>query len=111
MSLFPLNPPVGLVPLSDPFLKPFYGSNVITKDLFFSGHTGSVFLIFLILRKKWEKIFALVATILVGILLLIQHIHYTIDVIFAPVFVYVVYFLAKKVTAYETMSTVENELS
>ncbi len=98
MSLVPLNPPIDLVPLSDPILKPFYGNNTITKDLFFSGHTGSVFLIYLILQNKWEKLFALVATVLVGIFLLIQHIHYTIDVIFAPLFVYIAYVLAKRVT-------------
>jgi hypothetical protein len=101
MSLAPLNPPVGLVPLSDPILKPFYGPNNITKDLFFSGHTSSVFLIYLVLRKKWEKFLALIATVSVGILLLIQHIHYTIDVVFAPLFVYIVFVLAKRVTAFQ----------
>ena len=98
ITLVPLNPPVGLVPLADPVLIAFYGHSQITKDLFYSGHTGSVFLIYLILRKKWEKLFALVATLLVGLLLLIQHIHYTIDVLFAPLFVYVIFILAKKVT-------------
>ena len=99
MSLVPLNPPAGLMPLSDPILAPFYGHNHITKDLFFSGHTSSVFLIYFILKKKWEKILVLVATILVGVLLLIQHIHYTIDVVAAPLFVYIIYVLAKRVTA------------
>src|SRR4051812_38891889 len=102
MSLVPLNPPIGLLPLSDPILKPFYGRNNITKDLFYSGHTGSVFLMYLILQRKWEKTLALIATILVGILLLIQHIHYTIDVIFAPLFVYIVFILARKVTSLHT---------
>jgi len=102
MSLVPLNPPIGLLPLSDPILKPFYGPNNITKDLFYSGHTGSVFLMYLVLQRKREKILALIATISVGILLLIQHIHYTIDVIFAPIFVYVVFKLARKVTRLHT---------
>ena len=100
MSLVPLDPPAGLVPLTDPILAPFYHHNQITKDLFFSGHTSSVFLIYLILRKKGEKIFALVATVLVGVLLLIQHIHYTIDVLIAPLFVYIVYVFAKRVTGF-----------
>jgi len=100
MSLVPLNPPAGLVPLTDPILAPFYNHNQITKDLFFSGHAGSVFLIFLILRKKREKLFALLATLSVGILLLIQHIHYTIDVVIAPLFVYIVFIVAKRVTAF-----------
>jgi len=96
--LVPLSPPVGLVPLVDPVLIAFYRHTQITKDLFYSGHTGSVFLIYLILRNRWEKLLALFATVLVGALLLIQHIHYTIDVLFAPLFVYVVFILAKKVT-------------
>lgn len=104
ISLVPLDPPVGLVPLVDPVLKVFYRDNNITRDLFYSGHTGSVFFIYLTLQRKWEKVFALVATILVGIFLLIQHIHYTIDVVFAPFFVYLAFMLAKKVCS----RTIEN---
>ena len=100
ITLVPLAPPVGLVPLVDPVLIPFYRHTEITKDLFYSGHTGSVFLIYLILRRKREKRFALAATVAVGILLLIQHIHYFIDVIFAPFFVYIVFILAKKITGF-----------
>ncbi len=98
ISFVPLEPPIGLVSLVDPVLFPFYGPNGITKDLFYSGHTGSVFLAFLILRKKKEKIAAFIATIVVGISLLFQHIHYTIDVVSAPFFVYFMYLAAKKVT-------------
>lgn len=97
MTLVPLDPPLGLIPLADPILMTFYRHNNITKDLFYSGHTGSVFLIYLFLKKKWEKAFALIATILVGALLLVQHIHYTVDVLFAPLIVYFVFILAKKV--------------
>lgn len=98
ITLVPLEAPDGLVPLRDPILAPFYHHSQITKDLFFSGHTSSVFLIYLILRKKREKMFTLFATVSVGILLLIQHIHYTIDVVIAPLFVYIIFILAKKVT-------------
>jgi len=98
ISLVPLDPPIGLVQLVDPILFPFYGRNEITKDLFYSGHTGSVFLVYLILQKKREKIFALIATLVVGMLLLLQHIHYMIDVLFAPLFVYIIFILAKRIT-------------
>ncbi|MGI8636566.1 MAG: phosphatase PAP2-related protein, partial [Segetibacter sp.] len=91
-----LEPPVGLVSLVDPILLQFYGPDGITKDLFYSGHTASVFLAYLILRKKSEKIAALIATIIVGISLLLQHIHYTIDVVTAPFFVYFLFLLARK---------------
>jgi len=95
-NFIPLEPPVGLVSLVDPILLPFYGPNGITKDLFYSGHTASVFLAYLILRRKKEKIIALIATIIVGISLLLQHIHYTIDVISAPFFVYFFFVMAKQ---------------
>jgi hypothetical protein len=98
ISLIPLDPPVGLVQLIDPILLPFYGRNEITKDLFYSGHTGSVFLVYLILQKKREKALALITTIIVGILLLLQHVHYMIDVLFAPLFVYIVFVMAKRIT-------------
>jgi len=52
------------------------------------------------LRKKREKLIALIATLSVGVLLLVQHIHYTIDVVIAPLFVYIVYVLAKRVTTF-----------
>lgn len=98
MTLVPLDPPAGLLPLADPILMAFYRHSNVTKDLFYSGHTGSVFLIYLFLRKKREKVFALIATIAVGVLLLIQHIHYTVDVLFAPFIVYFVFMGAKKVS-------------
>lgn len=97
ISLVPLDPPLHLVPLADPIASPFYGQPGITKDLFFSGHTGCLFLIYLVVKKRWEKILTLITTILTGTLLLIQHIHYTVDVLAAPVFIYFIYLLAKKI--------------
>ncbi|MDQ6812275.1 MAG: sphingomyelin synthase family protein, partial [Bacteroidota bacterium] len=93
-----LEPPAGIVSLVDPILLPFYGPNGITKDLFYSGHTASMFLAYLVLRKKREKIIALVATIILAVALLFQHIHYTIDVVSAPLFVYIFFIIAKKLT-------------
>lgn len=98
ISFVPLEPPIGLVSLIDPVLYPFYGPNNITKDLFYSGHVGSVFLVSLILQTKKEKIAALFVTVIVGLSLLLQHIHYTIDVLSAPLFVYFVFLVAKKFT-------------
>jgi membrane-associated phospholipid phosphatase len=98
ISIFPLNPPAGLILLKDPIANIAYGGNgiFITKDLFYSGHTGNMFLFFLCLERKWDKIFALTASFLVGILVMIQHIHYSIDVIAAFLFTYFVYLGAKK---------------
>ena len=102
ITLFPLNPPVGLIPLKDPLSNLFYvGTQVfITKDLFFSGHTSTQFLIFLCLHKKRDKVLALASTITVGILVLVQHVHYSIDVIAAFVLTYFVFLLGKKIARY-----------
>lgn len=98
ISILPLNPPAGLIVLKDPIANIAYGGNgiFITKDLFYSGHTGNMFLFFLCLERKWDKIFALTASFLVGILVMIQHIHYSIDVITAFIFTYFIYLGAKK---------------
>ncbi|MCW3106972.1 MAG: hypothetical protein JWQ09_1478 [Segetibacter sp.] len=100
ISCVPLEPPLGLVSLVDPVLLPFYGPNAITKDLFYSGHMASVFLAYLILKRNREKMAALIATIVVGVCLLFQHIHYTIDVLAAPLFVYFFFVIAKKITGF-----------
>ncbi len=96
----PLNPPDHLIELRDPITNIFYGKkhHFITKDLFYSGHTSTQFLMCLCFRKRSDKILALCSTIIVGILVLIQHIHYSIDVLAAPFLTYLVYLISKKIT-------------
>jgi hypothetical protein len=93
--LVPLNPPVGLIPLSDPLSGIFYGEANITRDLFFSGHTATLVTIFLCLKTKTDRKIGLAAVIILAISLLVQHIHYTIDILAAPVITYWCYCLTR----------------
>lgn len=97
ISLIPLEAPKQLVHMTDPFSVIFYGSNMITKDLFFSGHTATLFLVGLCLENKREKIIIFCGTAVLGILLLIQHVHYTADVLAAPVFSYFFWYMGKTI--------------
>ena len=101
ITMVPLDPPVGLVGLVDPISNFFYGHNkFITRDLFFSGHTSTVFLLSLCIPGKIDKKVILVATFCVGSLLLVQHVHYTLDVLAAPFFAWAAYRIARKIVAY-----------
>jgi hypothetical protein len=95
LSVVALDPPLGLIPLVDPLGSVFYGNAAITKDLFFSGHTTTMVLIFLCLERRTDKIIAIIAAFAVACLLLVQHIHYTIDILAAPVVVYACYRLTR----------------
>jgi len=90
ISLVPLDPPAGIIHLKDPLTSLTYGGReiFITKDLFFSGHTSNLFMMYMCFQKKRDKQFALLATIVVATLVLVQHIHYSIDVMVAFVFTY-----------------------
>ena len=99
IGLIPLNAPADLIPIHDPISNHFYGPKFITKDLFFSGHTAAMFLMFLCLKKRTDKILALIATIIIGIAVLLQHVHYTMDVVMAPIITYFIWIGSKKIVA------------
>jgi len=85
MVALTLEPPLDLVPLVDPFTQFFYpDAEPFRKDLFFSGHTATVFLLFLVIPDKRWRWPLLAVTLFVGIAVLVQHVHWTIDVVAAP---------------------------
>lgn len=96
----PLEPPVTLLPLHDPLMNYVFQSagGAITKDLFFSGHTSVATLLLLAVRGRvWRLLFGL-AALAVALLVLVQRVHYTYDVLGAPFFAWLAYWLAGRVS-------------
>jgi hypothetical protein len=79
----PLQTPPGLIELVDPFSNLFYGHHFITRDLFFSGHSASLFIFYFCADKKFVRYWCLISSVLVACFVLLQHVHYTIDAVFA----------------------------
>ena len=91
MYSIPLEAPATILPLIDPMVSEIGVGKLMTKDLFFSGHTATIYIMYLVSQRKGYRIFFLTATILIGIAVTIQHVHYSVDVIAAPFFGYGVY--------------------
>lgn len=96
MYLLPLEPPITMIALNDPFVEFFGTGQTLTKDLFFSGHTATLFILFLVSEKKMIKTVFLISTIVVAISVILQHVHYSIDVFAAVFFAYACYKLLLK---------------
>lgn len=94
------------------YSTPNFGSFVTRyffgADLFFSGHTGAPFLLALIhARTRWLRNTYFAWTLFFGVVVLLGHFHYTIDV-FAAVFItYSIYHLARTLfpTSFAYIST------
>ncbi len=96
MGLLPLDPPPAMIPLQDPLVEFFGTGKLLTRDLFFSGHTATLFLLVLVSpRGLWKGLF-LGCTLLVAAAVLLQHVHYTIDVFAAPFFAYAAFKTAQR---------------
>lgn len=92
--LVPLNPPAGMILLKDPVSILFLSTpdgGYIVKDLFFSGHVSTVILFFFVSNNKKIKQLLLGLACILSLLLLVQHVHYTIDIIAAPFFAFLAY--------------------
>lgn len=97
LYILPLEAPASIIPLKDTFLQSsFYSGRENLKDLFFSGHTATIFLFAFAFRKKHTKRFFMAGACLVGLFVLIQHVHYSIDVLAAPIFAFIAIRIQKK---------------
>jgi hypothetical protein len=92
LYLLTLEAPEGTIPLSDPFLTVFaYGKEVYVKDLFFSGHISTLCILFLVEQRKMVRWLMLLTAILVSIFLAWQRVHYTLDMLAAPIITWLVF--------------------
>jgi tryptophan-rich sensory protein len=90
-----LRPPYDAVHVTFPWFLQFLN---FSNDLFFSGHAGFPFLGFLIFREhhKGLSYFMLATSIILGITVLLMHVHYSIDVLSAYFITYGIYEIGKK---------------
>ncbi|MBD2767148.1 hypothetical protein IC235_04460 [Hymenobacter sp. BT664] len=98
--LVPLDPPTELVVLHDPMMDHLFGvtTQPIVRDLFFSGHTATMTLLALVVRGPWWRWGLALMTAAVGTLVLVQRVHYSYDVLAAPFFAWLAYWIAGQVT-------------
>ena len=100
MYSVPLEAPPEMIMLVDPLVRLFGdGAGNWAKDLFFSGHTSTTFLCALSVRSRPLKLFCFSACASVAMLILLQHVHYTIDVLVAPFIAFSVQRLARHWTS------------
>lgn len=79
----PLDPPQNCIILRDPLVYILaYHHLPVTRDLFFSGHTATM-MVFYLAAPKNKKHLLIIWMAAVILLLLIQHAHYSIDILAA----------------------------
>jgi len=95
MYVTPLSPSEDLIVLRDPFVQLAGDGTAPTKDLFFSGHISTLFLLSLVIQHPLMKKAFLLCTVVVAIFVVWQHVHYVVDVAVAPFVAYGCYRLVE----------------
>ncbi|HZW88044.1 MAG TPA: hypothetical protein VFF12_03115, partial [Myxococcaceae bacterium] len=67
MAMTPLDAPPDTIPLRDPLVQIFGTGEVLTRDLFFSGHTATLALLTFLAPGRASRRFFLVCTALVAV--------------------------------------------
>ncbi len=84
--LLPLDAPPNMIPMPDPIIQAIASNSgeLLTRDLFFSGHTSSMFLAAFIMPTAGRRWLYIVLGAVVGLSLILQHVHYSVDIMVAP---------------------------
>lgn len=92
LYLTPLETPDGYIMLTDSMCSHFQGhSETFGRDLFFSSHTSIMILCFLHATSLHMRILYTVSAVCVAILLMVNRVHYSIDIVVAPFVTYCVH--------------------
>lgn len=98
MSLYTLEAPPGYIPLEDPISTLFYPDRQpFHKDLFFSGHVATVVLLGSALPGRWLRVAMFLVAAMVALAVMVQRVHWTVDVLAAPFFAAFAWWVAGQV--------------
>jgi len=84
----PLEVPEGYIALTDKISSHFTNNEIYGRDLFFSGHTTLMYLCFANSTNIYTSGFALLGLFSMVVSLMINRVHYTIDIFIAPLIGY-----------------------
>lgn len=85
MWAMPLDPPPTMIALTDPIVSSVTsGGPPLTRDLFYSGHVAILVVASMVMPQRWARIALVVLAVAMGVCVILQHVHYTVDVLVAP---------------------------
>ncbi len=87
----PLSPAPGIIVLGDPITGALADESHVLNDLFFSGHIGDLTTLFFLCGNKSIRRYIFACAAFVGLFLVWQRVHYSVDVLAAPFFSYISY--------------------
>jgi PAP2 superfamily C-terminal len=101
IMVMPLLPAPDMIDLRDPFTDNVIGfKGQVRNDLFFSGHVADLSFFAICCFNKTIRRLLILITICAAVMLVWQKVHYTADVVAAPIFSFVVYVLIVQKHAY-----------